>query len=76
MKPTALRRQSQSEKPIKIGFTCWLWERKRTREVLSLAQSLGLKVKVTEKINGLRREIEAQVSGTNVDSFVGRFARL
>jgi len=65
-----------SVKPIRVGLTCWLWERNRSREIRLLAQRMGVAVKVTEKIHGLHREIEAQVSGRNVDHFIGEFARL
>jgi hypothetical protein len=65
-----------SAKPISVGLTCWLWERNRSREIRLIAQRLGVAVKVTEKIHGLHREIEAQVSGRNVDHFIGEFARL
>jgi hypothetical protein len=64
-----------SAKPIRVGLTCWFWERKRSQEIRLLAQRLGVSVKMTEKIHGLHREIEAQVSGRNVDHFIGEFAR-
>jgi hypothetical protein len=61
-------------KPICVGLTCWLWQRK-SRAVLKLAQSLGVKVELTERVRGLHREIEARVSGRNVDRFIGEFVR-
>lgn len=65
---------SQPTQPICVGLTCWLWQRK-SQAVLKLAQSLGVKVELTERIHGLRREIEARVSGRNVDRFIGEFVR-
>lgn len=61
-------------KPISVGLTCWLWER-RERTIAQLAQSTGVTVKLTRHIHGLRREIECQVSGENVDRFIGEFVR-
>jgi hypothetical protein len=40
-----------------------------------LAQSLGVKVRLTERIHGLHREIEAEISGINTDRFIGEFVR-
>jgi len=68
--------EAPSAKPIRVGLTCWLWEWKRAQEIRRLAQRLDVSVKVTEKVHGLHREIEAQVSGRNVDHFIGEFARL
>jgi len=62
-------------KPICVGLTCWRWERARARALLQLAQRLGVTVELTEKIHGLHREIEARVSGRNVDRFIGEFVR-
>ena len=76
MKQTAVLPEAPSAKPIRVGLTCWLWERNRSQEIRNLAQRVGVSVKVSEKIHGLRREIEAQVSGRNVDHFIGEFARL
>lgn len=42
---------------------------------MRLAQRLGVTVQLTEKIHGLRREIEARVSGPNIDRFIGEFVR-
>jgi hypothetical protein len=36
---------------------------------------MGVNVELTQKVHGLRREIEAQVSGHNVDRFIGEFVR-
>jgi hypothetical protein len=63
-------------KPIRVGLTCWRWDRKRSEAILRLAQRLGVTVKLTEKNHGLHRDIEAQISGRNVDHFIGEFARL
>lgn len=61
-------------KPISMGMTCWLWEL-RARSISRLAQSLGVTLQLTQKIHGLRREIQCQVSGKNVDRFIGEFIR-
>ena len=76
MNQTVVLPEASSVKPIRVGLTCWLWERNRSREIQNLAQRVGVSVKVSEKIHGLHREIEAQVSGRNVDHFIGEFARL
>ncbi|MBK9990512.1 MAG: hypothetical protein IPP19_07220 [Verrucomicrobia bacterium] len=62
-------------KPISIGFTCWCWETQRPKAILRLAQRLGVSVKLTVKNRWLQRDVEAQVSGRNVDHFIGEFAR-
>lgn len=67
--------ESLPAKPICVGLTCWRWESQRTQTILRLAQRLGVTVKLTENIRGLRREIEAQVSGRNTDRFIGEFVR-
>ncbi len=64
-----------ASKPICVGLTCWRWERNRLRTIRQLAQRLGVTVELTEKIHGLHREIEAQVSGPNIDRFIGEFVR-
>ena len=61
-------------KPICVGLTCWLWER-RARTIAQLAQSLGVSLEITQHVRGLRREISCQVSGRNVDRFIGEFVR-
>ncbi|MCX6955946.1 MAG: hypothetical protein NTV51_27715 [Verrucomicrobia bacterium] len=55
-------------------MTCWLWER-RERRIAELAKRLEVNVEVTQHIHGLRREIECQVSGENVERFIGEFVR-
>jgi len=75
MKQTPVIPEAPSAKPIRVGLTCWLWERNRSQEIKKLAQRLGVSVDVSEKIHGFHREIEAQVSGQNVDHFIGEFAR-
>jgi len=62
-------------KPIRVGFTCWRWETQRPKAILRLAQRLGVTVKLTVKNRWLQRDVEAQVSGRNVDHFIGEFAR-
>lgn len=75
MPPPMTPLASQPSKPICVGLTCWRWERARPRELLRLAQSLGVTVELTERLHGLHREIEARVSGRNVDRFIGEFGR-
>jgi hypothetical protein len=75
MEPSAVPREHSPTKPICIGLTCWRWEKRRPAAILKLAQSLGVKVRLTEKIHGLHREIEAEVSGINTDRFIGEFVR-
>ena len=62
-------------KPICVGLTCWRWETHRPQAIIRLAQSLGVTLQLTQKIHGLSREIEAQVSGQNIDRFIGEFVR-
>jgi hypothetical protein len=61
-------------KPITVGLTCWLWQRRAPR-VIQLSRQLGVKLQITERVHGLRREIQCQVSGQNVDRFIGEFVR-
>jgi hypothetical protein len=61
-------------KPICVGLTCWFWER-RERTIAQIAQRWGVTLQITRHIHGLRREIECQVSGKNVDRFIGEFVR-
>jgi hypothetical protein len=62
-------------KPICIGLTCWRWQSRKAQSIVRLAQSLGVTLQLTEEIHGLHREIEARVSGGNIDRFLGEFAR-
>ncbi|MFZ5493941.1 MAG: hypothetical protein ACOZE5_01210 [Verrucomicrobiota bacterium] len=62
-------------KPICIGLTCWRWQKTKAQAILRLAQRSGVKVHLTERIDGLRRHIEAQVTGPNTDRFIGEFVR-
>jgi hypothetical protein len=57
-----------------VGLTCWLWQR-RAETIVQLAQRVGVTVKLTQRIRGLHRKIECQVSGENVDRFIGEFVR-
>ncbi len=61
--------------PISVGLTCWLWQRSRRRVIEQIAQATGVTLRLTHRIRGLHREIECQVSGPNVDRFIGEFAR-
>lgn len=42
---------------------------------MRLAQSMGVTVRLKEKIHGLHRDIEAEVWGGNTDRFIGEFVR-
>ena len=77
MQPTTTTASTEPAlgKPISVGLTCWRWQRSRVRNVVQLAQRLGVTVQLTQRIHGLRREIECQVSGANVDRFIGEFVR-
>ncbi len=75
MEPVDLTVERPPAKPICVGLTCWRWEWRRPRAIVRLAQRLGLNVQLTQRFHGLHREIEAQVSGSNVDRFIGEFVR-
>jgi hypothetical protein len=75
MKQSTSPFESPPAKPICVGLTCWRWESRRSQAILRLAQRLGVDVQLTQKIHGLHREIRAQVSGRNVDRFIGEFVR-
>lgn len=62
-------------KPISIGLTCWLWQRKKVRAMIELADLTGVRLELHEQWHGLRRTIEGTVSGKNVDRFLGEFGR-
>ena len=62
-------------RPICVGLTCWRWQSKKPQAILRLAQRLGVTVQLTQKIRGLHREIEAQVTGGDTDRFIGEFVR-
>lgn len=64
-----------ANKPICVGLTCWRWESKRPQAIVRIAQRVGVTIKLTERIHGLRREIQAEVSGRNIDRFIGEFVR-
>lgn len=62
-------------KPICVGLTCWRWQSQKSKAIVELAQSMGVTVQLTQKIHGLHRDIVAEVSGRNVDRFIGEFVR-
>jgi len=72
---SATAADSLPAKPICIGLTCWLWEWRRREAILQLARRLDVTVHMKQQIHGLHREIVAEVSGRNVDRFLGEFAR-
>ena len=74
MRPMTNPDERAPGKPICVGLTCWLWQR-RERTIAELAERLGVTLQLTQHIHGLRREIECQVSGKNVDRFIGEFVR-
>ncbi len=65
----------QSANPISVGLSCWLWERERVRRIVRLGEKWGVNLKLTQHIHGLRRDIRCQITGPNVDRFIGEFAR-
>lgn len=75
MEPSTTPSDSIPSKPICIGLTCWRWQKTKAQTIRLLGQRLGVTVKLTERIHGLRREIEAQVTGQNTDRFIGEFVR-
>ena len=75
MEQTATPVGNPPSKPICVGLTCWRWEWRRGQAILQLAERLGVTVQLTQKLHGLHREIEARVSGQNVDRFIGEFVR-
>ena len=75
MEPSAIPVEPLSAKPICVGLTCWRWERSRAQAIAQLAGRLGVTVQLTQRLHGLHREIEARVSGPNVDRFIGEFVR-
>lgn len=75
MKTVAPLPQVVPSKPIRVGFTCWRWETQRPKALVQLAQRLGVNLKLTVKNRWLQRDVEAQISGRNVDHFLGEFAR-
>ena len=64
-----------THKPISIGLTCWLWQRSRRWTLIQLAEHFGVTLEIKQHRHGLYMEIEGQVSGENVDKFIGEFAR-
>lgn len=75
MEPTITPEVPTSQKPICIGLTCWRWQKTKTQAIFNLGQRLEVKVQLTERIDGLRRHIEARVTGRNTDRFIEEFVR-
>ena len=75
MKTPPVNSAPLSPKPISVGLTCWRWQWRRAQMIVQLAQRLGVTVKLTQHLHGLHREIQCQVSGENVDKFIGEFVR-
>jgi hypothetical protein len=74
MSPPETPLTSLPTQPICIGLTCWLWQRK-DRVIVRLARQLDVTLELKERVRGLHRDIEARVSGRNVDRFIGEFVR-
>lgn len=74
MPPSDLSAPSRS-KPIAFGLTCWFWERGRYQSILGLAERLNVTLQLKQTRHGLRRDIEGEVSGRDVDQFLAEFAR-
>ena len=74
MNPTSTPSERPAGKPISVGLTCWLWER-RERAIVELARRLEVELQLTQHVHGLHREIDCRVSGRNVDRFIGEFVR-
>ncbi len=60
---------------ISVGLTCWRWQRRRARQITQLAEQWEVTLQLNQRSRGLRRDIECQVSGKNVDRFIGEFMR-
>lgn len=74
MNPNTIKTARPPGKPICVGLTCWRWQQ-RGSTILDLARRFGVTLQLTQHSRGLRREIECQVSGANVDRFLGEFVR-
>ncbi|MEO6994900.1 MAG: hypothetical protein ABI273_14930, partial [Lacunisphaera sp.] len=61
MEASAITIESIEPKPICVSLTCWFWDRQRPKAIIKLAKRMGVSVELTQKVHGLRREIEAQV---------------
>ena len=75
MKGATATISSAQRRPISVGLTCWRWQRQRALRIIELAQQLEVTLQLTQHRHGLRRDIECQVSGKNVDRFIGEFMR-
>ena len=42
---------------------------------MQLGKRLGVTVELKQRIHGLHREIQAEVTGRNTDRFIGEFVR-
>ncbi len=62
-------------KPISLGLTCWRWQRTRALRIVELAEHLRVNLELNQRPHGLHRDIDCQVSGKNVDRFIGEFMR-
>lgn len=72
--PDAKAKKTES-KPICVALTCWRWQSGRVKAISETAKRLGVTLQLRQKTHGLHREIQAEVSGRNVDQFIGEFAR-
>jgi hypothetical protein len=75
MESPATPPESLPPKPICVGLTCWRWQSRKSQAIIELAKNLGVTVQLTQKLHGLHREIEAQVTGRNTDRFISEFVR-
>ena len=73
--PAKAKGKHTATKPISVGLSCWFWERGHTQKIQTLGARIGVNLQITEHIHGLRRDIQCQVTGKNVDQFIGEFAR-
>lgn len=74
MNTTTTSTERPPRNAISLGLTCWLWQG-RLGLIKEMARRLGVTLQLTQQIRGLRREIECEVSGKNVDRFIGEFFR-
>ena len=72
---STLKTKLHAVNPISVGLSCWLWERERVHRIVRLGEKWGVNLKLTQRVHGLRRDIRCQITGPNVDRFIGEFAR-
>ncbi len=75
MNAVAAPARPRERTPISVGLTCWRWQWRRAVRIAELAREMDVTLELTQRRHGLRRDIECQVSGKDVDRFIGEFMR-